>query len=59
MKAYVLTTGVLFAALALLHLWRFTIEGTALLQQPFFILATIVPAAMCAWAWRIWRGLPR
>jgi hypothetical protein len=57
MKAYVLTTGALFALLVLLHLWRFTIEGTALLQQPFFIVATIVPAAMCAWAWLVFRRL--
>jgi len=57
MKAYVLTTGILFAALVLIHLWRFTLEGAALLQQPFFVLATLVPTGMCLWAWRVWRRL--
>jgi hypothetical protein len=57
MKAYVLTTGTLFALLVLVHLWRFAIEGAALLQQPFFIVATIVSTGMCAWAWIVFRRL--
>ena len=57
MKAYVMTTGALFALLLLVHLWRFTIEGAALLLQPFFVVATVLAAGMCVWAWRVWRRL--
>ena len=58
-KAYVLTTGVLFGLLVLVHLWRFSFEGPGLWRDPFYVVSTIVPAGLFVWAWRLYRSLPR
>ena len=42
MKAYVMTTGVVFGLLTLAHIWRAIAEGLA-------------AAALCLWAWRLLR----
>jgi hypothetical protein len=55
MKAYVAITGALFLLLTLVHLWRVYEEGTNLVKQPFFAIATVVSAALCVWAWRLVR----
>jgi hypothetical protein len=59
MKIYVITTGVIFALVTVVHLWRAVAEGPDLASDPGFILATIVPAAFTAWAWRVFRQMPR
>ena len=38
MKAYLVTTGTLFALLALVHLWRIIAEWPRLATDPWFIL---------------------
>ena len=59
MKAYLLITGVVFALVTGLHVWRAIAEGPALAKQPLFILLTLLTAALCVWAaWllrRSWR----
>src|SRR5437016_2668319 len=37
MKAYVLTTGIVFGLLALAHLWRIAAEGLHLLTSPLWV----------------------
>ena len=53
MRAYVLTSGIIFALLAVAHVLRVAAEGTRLAMEPFFILTTLAAIAMSAWAWRV------
>jgi hypothetical protein len=55
MKAYVMTTGVLFGLIAMAHVWRVFVEGPGLAADPWFILLTVAAAALCLWAWRLMR----
>jgi hypothetical protein len=55
MKAYVITTGVIFGLITLAHIWRMFAEGLHLATNPFFVFLTLVAAALCCWAWRLAR----
>jgi len=55
MKAYVMTTGVVFGLLTLAHLLRMFIEGRQVATDPFFVLITVAAAGLCLWAWRLLR----
>jgi len=55
MRAYVMTTGVLFGLIAVAHVWRVVEEGAGLAADPFFILLTVAAAALSLWAWRLIR----
>jgi hypothetical protein len=54
MKAYVTTTGVVFGALTLAHLWRM-IEERQMATEPWYILITVATGALCFWAFRLVR----
>jgi len=58
MKAYVLTTCVVFGLLTVAHIWRGIVEGPTLAKQPWFILITLATAALCFWALRLLRRSP-
>lgn len=53
MKAYLLVTGVLFGLLTITHGWRVVAESTSLAKDPWFLIITVLSAALCAWAWRL------
>jgi hypothetical protein len=53
MKAYVMTSGVIFALLAVAHVLRVVAEGAHLAGEPFFILTTLAAIGMSVWAWRV------
>jgi hypothetical protein len=53
MKAYVITTGVVFALLTLAHILRIIAEGPQLAKDPFYVLITAVAGGLCLWAWRL------
>ncbi len=55
MKAYVMTTGAVFGLIALAHLLRILAEGPHLVTDPFFVLLTVLAAALSLWAWRVLR----
>jgi len=55
MKAYLITTGALFALLTLVHVWRFIEEGSHLATDPWFVVITVLGAVLCGWAWRLLR----
>jgi len=55
MRAYVMTTGVLFGLITMAHVWRVFEEGRGLATDPSFILLTIAAAALSFWAWRLIR----
>lgn len=59
MKAYVITTGVVFGLIVLAHVWRAAVEGPALAKDPAYILFTAAAAALSLWAWRVLKALPR
>ena len=59
MKAYVITSGSVFALIALAHLWRAIAEGSGLLKSPVFIVLTAFAVALALWAWRVLVRLPR
>jgi hypothetical protein len=55
MKAYLLTTGTVFALVTVAHIWRVFAESTQLARDPWFVLLTIVTAGLSIWAWRLLR----
>jgi hypothetical protein len=59
MKAYVMTTGSIFGLLVLAHVWRVIEEGPHLATDPAYVLITAASAALCVWAWRLLRLMPR
>ena len=60
MKAYLFTTGGLFAVLALAHLGRTIVESSRLSTDPGFIIEGpgigVLAAAIAVWAWRLLRS---
>jgi hypothetical protein len=59
MRAYVITTGSVFGLLVVVHVWRMIEEGPHLATDPFYILITAVAAALCLWACRVLKVMPR
>lgn len=58
MKAYLVTTGIIFALITLAHILRVFAEGPRLAKDPVFILLTLLAAGLSAWAWRLLRSSP-
>jgi hypothetical protein len=62
MKAYLITTGSLFALLALLHLVLTVTHLSWLVSDPWFIVQGpaigLIAGALSLWAWWLLRGLP-
>ena len=56
MKAYVVTTGIIFALLALVHVWRMVVEGTQLLTNVWWVGITVCAVALAVWAWCLLRA---
>ena len=57
MRAYTITSGLLFAALVLAHALRLAAEGFAVAGNPIFLGTTLVAAGMAGWAaWVLRRG---
>jgi hypothetical protein len=50
MKAYVITTGTVFALLVAAHIWRFVVEGPDLAKNPAYVLTTLAGVSLCVWA---------
>jgi len=59
MKAYLITTGTLFALLAFAHLLRTIDEWPRLTTDPWFLVEGpaigIAAGGLCFWAWRLIR----
>ncbi|MBA3341335.1 MAG: hypothetical protein H0T48_05820 [Gemmatimonadaceae bacterium] len=55
MKAYVSTTGVVFALLTVAHIWRVIEEGPHLAKDPWYVLITVAAGALSLWAWLVLR----
>ena len=59
MKTFLLTTGTIFGLLTLAHLWRIFGENASLAKDPWFMLITVIAAAMSVWAFRLARVAPK
>jgi hypothetical protein len=57
MKAYLITTGIVFGLITLAHVWRAFAEGSHLATDPVFISLTVLSTALCLWACRLLRKL--
>jgi hypothetical protein len=55
MRAYVLTTGILFALLTAAHVWRIVAESHRLATEPDFVIITLAAAGMSLWAFLLVR----
>jgi len=55
MKAYVITTGVLFGLLTIAHVLRIVQENAGLGRDPFYVLLTVATAVLCMWAFYLVR----
>lgn len=53
MKAYLWVTATLFGLLTLAHIWRVFGESRTLATDPWFIVITILSAALCGWGYRL------
>lgn len=56
-RAYLISTGILFALVAVAHVWRVIVESSALATDPWFVLLTILAVVMSAWAFRLLRSV--
>ena len=54
MRAYVIATGVVFGLVTVAHLWRLVVEPHQL-EEPWFMLFTVVAAGLAVAAWRVAR----
>jgi hypothetical protein len=59
MRTYLLVTAIVFALLALVHIWRAIEESSSLARDPWFAIVTVISAALSIWAFRLWRRAPR
>ena len=57
MKAYIITTGIIFALLAAGHVARAIAEGTHSLGEPIFVLTTLISVGMVVWASLLFKKL--
>jgi len=54
MKAYLWTTGILFALIVVAHIWRITQEKN-LGVDPVFLSLTLIPVGLSIWAFCLLR----
>ena len=54
MRAYIATTGILFVLLTVAHVVR-AFQETHFTREPWFWLATVVPALLAGWALTLFR----
>lgn len=59
MRTYALTTGVIFALLAVAHLYRMVAESHSLATDPWFLIITGIAAILSVWAFTVARKSPR
>jgi hypothetical protein len=55
MRAYILTSGAIFGLLVLVHLLRIVVEGIGAARDPFYVVSTLIAAALTVWAFRLLR----
>jgi hypothetical protein len=59
MKAYLITTGIIFGLITVAHVWRAIDEGVQRAKDPLFIILTLLAISLSVWAWRLLWKLSR
>ena len=61
MKPYLITTGLIFGLIAVLHVWRAVAEWPHGSIAPLYVLGmgalVALPGVLSCWAWRLLRNL--
>jgi tetrahydromethanopterin S-methyltransferase subunit E len=62
MKAYLITTGLIFGIMTILHIWRAAAEWPHPMSAnpgflPIMAILIVLPALLAWWAWRLTRKL--
>ena len=55
MKAYVITSGVIFCLVTIAHIVRMFVEPHVI-KEPFYNFLTVLAAGLSVWAWRLARS---
>jgi len=55
MKAYIITSGCIFALIAIAHVARIATESPNILREPLFLILTLLAAALSIWAFVVLR----
>jgi hypothetical protein len=55
MKAYIITSGAIFALITVAHIARLATETTHVLREPIFLVLTLLAAALSIWAFVVLR----
>jgi len=55
LRAYITTTGIIFALLVVAHVWRMFVESWRLAREPEYIVITLLSAALSVWAFSLLR----
>ncbi|HEX2781926.1 MAG TPA: hypothetical protein VHM30_20630 [Gemmatimonadaceae bacterium] len=58
MRKYVLITGVIFALLAVAHVWRLFAESWRFAREPEYTVITVIAAGLSVWAMLLLRRNP-
>ena len=58
MRAYLATTGLLFALLVVAHVWRMAVEPS-LTRDPWYLILSVLAAALSFWAFSLFRHVAR
>lgn len=59
MKAYLITTGIIFGAITFAHGARIFAEWPVPAKDPMFILLTLLSIGLCVWALRLFASSAR
>jgi hypothetical protein len=57
-RAYLITTSILFALIVVAHIARVFAESTAVMRDPWFVGLTLLAIGMCGWGLRLLRQSP-
>ncbi|MEZ6060929.1 MAG: hypothetical protein R3C19_11250 [Planctomycetaceae bacterium] len=53
MRAYIVTSGIIFALITVAHFVRILFENPRLARDPVFVLLTVLTIVMTVWAWKV------
>lgn len=56
MRAYLVTTALLFTVILLLHIWEIIDRKSFVIEDPIVLLGA---AGLAIWGWRLVRQMPR
>ena len=59
MRAYVVTTGLMFGLLVFAHVARLAVQGPRALHSPVFVVASLLSIGMLVWSFLVYRRLGR